>query len=431
MMRKLLAVCLVLLMIAALAGCGSPESSAPSASTGAQPSAASSQGGEAPTQAATNEEPIKIGFFGPLTGNSSLIGGEMLNATQLAIEEINAAGGILGRRVELVYYDDKSSPDESIQAVTKMIDSDKVAAIIGSVHSGNIQVAGDIIEEAKVPMIGAGASPSWLDQGWTYLFRSCMNTYVASFACIDACKSLGVSKMGVFYISDEYGTASKTDMITLCNENGITVTGEESATYNDTDLTSQITNLMSGNPEIIYCVGTTNYVGPMVKQLRTNGYEGYIVGETAVGSPIVVEAAEAGADLLVFGAPFLIPATAEEVPDYSYPNDKVANYYKNYLAKYGETSIAEAAPRSYDGMYLFKEAMEAAGSTDGTAVRDALYAITDYEGLHGTYNYAKTHDGEGIDSVLLYIYVGGYPGGKYLTVKEFMETDQYKALQGN
>ena len=111
------------------------------------------------------DDVIKIGLFQPLTGPSSLMGTAGYNSAKLAVEEINEAGGILGKKVELIPYDDKSSPEEAVKAVTRMIEVDEVDAIIGSLHSGNIQAAGDILEEAQIPLMGTGTSPQWLEQG--------------------------------------------------------------------------------------------------------------------------------------------------------------------------------------------------------------------------------------------------------------------------
>ena len=94
---------------------------------------------------------------------------------QIAVDELNAGGGVLGRQLEIVSYDDKSSPEEAVKAATKLVQVDKVNAIFGSLHSANVQAAGPVIEEAQTICVAGGTSPAWLEQGYTYLFRSISN----------------------------------------------------------------------------------------------------------------------------------------------------------------------------------------------------------------------------------------------------------------
>ncbi|MBU2325977.1 MAG: ABC transporter substrate-binding protein, partial [Alphaproteobacteria bacterium] len=114
------------------------------------------------------QEAIEIGFFGPLTGPTAQAGQALRNGAALAVDEINAAGGLDGKQLVLVEYDDRSSPEQAVRSATKLVQVDKVAAIVGSLHSGNILAAGPVIEDAKTPLVGAGTSPTWLQKGYKY-----------------------------------------------------------------------------------------------------------------------------------------------------------------------------------------------------------------------------------------------------------------------
>jgi branched-chain amino acid transport system substrate-binding protein len=116
----------------------------------------------AASAASAQKADINIGLYGPLTGP----GESLKRGAQIAVDQINAHDGLLGRRVHLVEYDDRSSPEQALRAVTKLVQVDKVDAIIGSIHSGNILVAGPVVEAAKIPLVGAGTSPTWLQKGY-------------------------------------------------------------------------------------------------------------------------------------------------------------------------------------------------------------------------------------------------------------------------
>ena len=120
----------------------------------------------AASAASAQKADINIGLYGPLTGLSAVSGESLKRGAQIAVDQINAHGGLLGRRVHLVEYDDRSSPEQALRAVTKLVQVDKVDAIIGSIHSGNILVAGPVVEAAKIPLVGAGTSPTWLQKGY-------------------------------------------------------------------------------------------------------------------------------------------------------------------------------------------------------------------------------------------------------------------------
>ena len=195
--RRLLAILMcVSMMLAVASGCGA--------------------GGET-----TTSDAIKIGFYGPLTGPTSLAGQASKNGADLAVEEINAQGGINGVPVELIAYDDKSSPEQAVKDVTKLIDSDHVQGIVASLHSGNILAAAPVIEEAKVPTVGLGTSPEWLQKGYTYLFRSLANNEYGNIGICDLIEKMGYQKVGILYRAEDYSKFNADDITAKLQERGI------------------------------------------------------------------------------------------------------------------------------------------------------------------------------------------------------------------
>lgn len=410
-MKKIIVWALLVMMLIVAAGC--QQTASQEKETG-DTSAQVSDENASDTSNQDDAEVIKIGLFMPLTGPASLMGISGNNAAQMAMDEINEAGGILGKQVEIIAYDDKSSPEEAVKSVTKMIEVDKVDAILGSLHSGNIQACGEIVENAQIPLIGTGTSPQWLQKGWTYLFRSTLNTYYSSLSAVKICETLSLSNMAIFYSQDEYGKNGKDNMTELCEEYGINIVAVESMKPGDSDFTAQCSNITATTPDVVYIIATADNLPAMVKQTRSNGYEGYIVGEQSLGAPEVKEVAGEAADKVVFGACYTMPINS---PDEA-STPELVGFFQDYLDKYGEMCQSEVSGRCYDAMYIFKEAFESAGSVDGTAVRDAIYGITDLEGLQGTFDFSDK-SGEGLRDSRLYITIEG----KDIQIKDYLEMD--------
>ena len=406
-MKKYFALLLALVLgLSLLTACGGKQP--PADSNGGS---SSSSDGQTPSSGSSFDGVFTVGVFQPLTGPSSLMGTAGNDAVILAAEEINAAGGICGKEVVVVSYDDKSSPEEAVKSVNKMLEVDKVDAIVGSLHSGNIQACGDIVEEAQIPLMGTGTSPQWLQKGWTYLFRPTLSTYYSSLSAIQACEALDAHTIAIFYSQDEYGKNGKDNMVALCEEYNLEVVTTESMKPGDSDFTAQCSNIAAANPDVCYIIATTDNLPPMVKQSRANGIDCYIIGEQSLGAPEVKDVARAAADGVVYGACFVMPQS--DPSEAGIP--ALVDFFQAYLDRFGKMCASEVAVRCYDGMYLLKAAAEKAGSTDGTAIRDALYTITDYAGLQGTFDFS-IGAGEGLTESRLYI----IDGGKDILLDEYL-----------
>ena len=387
-MKKFLALFLAMIMALSLVACGGGDK--------AEEPKAEEPKAEEPKA----EEPagtIKVGVFQPLTGNSSYMGTAGDNAVKLAAKQINEAGGILGMQIEVVSYDDKSSPEEAVKSVNKMLEVDEVDMIVGSLHSGNIQACGDIVEEAGVPLLGTGTSPQWLQKGWTYLFRPTLNTYYSSLAAVQACETLGVKTLVTFYSQDEYGKNGNDNMVAICEEYGIEILASESMKPGDSDMTAQCANLAAAGADAMYMIATADNLPAMVKQARAGGFDKYIIGEQSLGQAEVKNVAGEAANGIVYGACFIMPLndpSEAQIPE-------IVKFFEDYMAEYGELCPSEVAVRCYDAMYIYKAAAEKAGSIDGTAVRDAMYTL-EYDGLQGHFDYSMG-SGEGLSASRLYI----------------------------
>lgn len=374
MKKKICLALACMLMLTALAGCGSQGSSS-------EDSASST---------------IKIGYFGPLTGGTAQAGQAALNGVQIAVNELNEAGGVLGKQLEIVSYDDKSSPEEAVKAATKLVQVDKVNAIFGSLHSANVQAAAPVIEEAKTICVSGGTSPTWLEQGYTYLFRSISNSSVSAKQLAKYADSQNLRRIALFTSNSEYGTSGAEEFQEACKDYDIEFVASETMTDGDRDFTGQFAKINASEPDAVFvwCLGDD--LGAVTKQLRQSGFDGPILGSESYTLPEILENAGDAASGVAFASQYIV---------YSDPNDAedelMKEFLERYIEEFGEPPASDNAFRAYDGVMMIAEAMEAAQADSGEALRDAYNNIDGHVGLAGTFSYVGKN-GEGIDSMRIF-----------------------------
>ncbi len=347
---------------------------------------------------------IRIGYFGPLTGGTAQAGQAALNGAQLAVDELNAGGGVLGRQVEIVSYDDKSSPEEAVKAATKLVQVDKVNAIFGSLHSANVQAAGPVIEESQTLCVAGGTSPAWLEQGYTYLFRSISNSTISAKQLASYADSQGLRRIALFTSNDEYGTSGADAFKEACSSYDIQFVAGETMTNGDRDFTGQFAKINVASPDavFIWCLGDD--LSAVTKQLRQSGFNGTILGSESYTLPEVLENSGDAANGVCFAAQYLVYENPEDAED-----AKMKDFLERYMAKFNAAPESDNAFRAYDGVMMIAEAMEASGVDRGPELRQAYNDIDGYVGLAGTFSY-KGGNGEGIETMRIF----EIQNGKYL-----------------
>ena len=351
-----------------------------------------------------NADSIKIGYAVTLTGASSTIGVQSQRGLTLAVDKINAAGGIYGKPIEVITYDDGGTAETAIKAVTRLIEEDDVDILIGPFGSNSIMACGDYIEESEVPMMGVPVGAAWLRQGWTYLFRATASTYSMVMQGAELLESLGIKTLAIYNVNEEYGNTSKNDMIEKikADDCGIDIVLEEVWKNGDTDYTSQSARITETNPDAVYVIGWANDLGALLKQLRQAGYEGIVVGDNAFTSLTMREVAGEAANGAYFTAAYILPATYEDIDeDPAFSDPLINDYLHLYYDTYGELPTDDNAYRSYDAINIIAEGIKNAKSLEGEALRDAFLEIHDFECLVGTMDY-RGNNGEGITGCRMY-----------------------------
>lgn len=321
------------------------------------------------------QEPIVIGEFASMTGSEATFGVNSNNGVQLAVDEINAAGGLLGgRKVQVIVEDDQSKSGQAAAAVKKLISSDKVSAIIGEIASSRSLEAAPICQDAKIPMVSPGSTNPTVTEKGDYVFRVCFidpfqGTVMAKFA-LDTLKAKKVA-----ILSDarsDYSRGLAQYFTEYYKGNGGEIVVERSYSGGDKDFRAQLTAIKAASPDAIFIPGYYTEAGAIAKQARLLGIKIPMLGGDGWDSPKLFEIAGNALEGCYFSTHFSAQDTAPKVQD----------FVKKYTAKY-KSAPDGMAPLGYDAMMILADAMKSAGSTDGAKVRDALGKVKDYEAVTG------------------------------------------------
>ena len=367
--RNLLSILLVISLILSLTACG--DSGAPAASS-------------APA-AGDSDDPIVIGVISPTTGALAAYGNGIVTGVDLAVKEINAAGGILGRPVEVIKTDDQSDPTECLNAFNSLV-SQGVGLIIGSATSGCTSAITDAANEEEVCLLSPTATADSITTEDDFIFRACYaDSFQGAIAAAYA-KQAGYDKVGVVYCAaDVYSKGLFDSFSSACAEYGVEVVASESTASLDVqDYTNQFTSMVTAGVDFVYAPFYYDVIGPyVVPQARAAGYSGVIMG--ADGYDTTPDYVVEGADLTAFNDVYWTNHY-----DPSDTSEKVSSFVKAYEAEYGSIPSAFGAT-GYDCVYIYKAAIEAAGSAESTAVRDALADTSAvYECVTGTFSLDET-----------------------------------------
>lgn len=381
-MKKFFAGLLVMLMVFNLAACGS----SPSADETKKSESTAVESGEA------DGDVFKIYTYLQLTGPDSVSGVVAKNSIDLAVDYINANGGMNGAKVEVEHYDTTGSPEEAVKIVQKIMTQD-VDAVVGSVISGEVAACIPYLNDAKIYNFGLGTSATWMeDDSMIYTFRASCNNARCVPQDIDLIEQLGYKKIAVMSSTDDSGRISADTFVELCKERGLTVTTRQECDPSDTDYAGQISKLLESDPDIIFMSLLGPVFGPFTKQVRNMGYKGMLCSTQSFSEDVQQIAGMApNTDYVFVAYPFV---TYRNLEDVTIPVLK--DYCEMYQDKYGEMPPHETAFRAWDTMMVMWEASKIAGANDSDSLREATNKVV-IEGLGGTLDYTNG-DREGYSS---------------------------------
>jgi len=321
-----------------------------------------------------SKKEVLVGEYGSLTGGIATFGISTRDGSQLAFDDVNKKGGILGKQVRLLVEDDQSKPEEAGTVVTKLINQNHVVAMLGHVASSHSLAAAPLCQAAKVPMISPSSTNPRVTQVGDYIFRVCfLDTFQGAVMAKFAVDTLKAKRVAIFVdVRSDYSVGLQTFFGQAYKQRGGTIVAEQSFSQGDSDFRAQLTQIKATNPDAIYVPGYYTEVGTIVHQARELGITVPFLGSDGWDSPKLWEI---GGEALN-GCFFSNHYSTDD------PNPVVQKFVSDYKEKYKQVPDALAA-LAYDAARILADAMTRAGSTDGPKVRDAIAATKDFPGVTG------------------------------------------------
>ncbi len=330
---------------------------------------------------------IKIGGGFALTGDESALDAPAANGAKLAVKEINAAGGVLDKQIELVIHDSQYKMDVTAQTAKQFIEQDRIQAMIGYTDTDSVLAAGPTIQAAGIPFITVGAtSPKIPSQVGDQMFLAAFGDNVQAAAGAEyALKSFGKSAYLLWDKGVEYTTLLGAYFKSRFTEAGGTIVLEDSYDDKATDFSAQIAKIkaLSPPPDFYYVAAMPYNVGPLVKQMRAAGLTGPVVGGDGYDTPDLISVAGDAANGVYFSTHALM--------DIDGGTDGIKKFIAAYKTEYGHDPENAFAALGYDTVYLLVDAIKRAGSMDPAALKSAIEGTRDFAGITGSITFGDSH----------------------------------------
>ena len=370
---------LAMMMLAGvLAGCNQGSGQ----SAGGTQNTSDAQSGGAKAQ--EGEEAIKIAVAAPMTGDNSEYGIGFTNAAKLMADQWNEQGGVLGKKIEIVPYDDKNTSEEATPIAQKIVSDGDISGVIGHFSSGVCMTAAPIYEENKIIEISPSASHPDYSKIGNYIFRN--NTIISKegAASVDiAVHDLGKKNIGIISIMTDWGTNTSgiiKDLIADLNDPNVKVVAHEEVMEGSDDYTPAITKLNEAGADVVICCGMYNLVAPVAKQYKNINSDIAIVGFSNAYSQQLIQLGGEAVEGVCFPVIFF---SESDDPD-------VKAYVDKFTQAYGSAPSALTS-QAYDSVGILLTAIKEAGTTDSEAVRGKLNEIT-YKGVTGDTKFDEQGD---------------------------------------
>ncbi len=344
--------------------------------------------------AAEEAKPIKIGAIFSVTGPASFLGAPESKTAQMLVDNINASGGVLGQKMELIIKDSGGSPEKAVSFAKQLIEEDKVLAIIGPSTSGETMQIKKLCEENQMILVSCAAADAIVNPLAKYVFKTPQKDSQAATWIYRTMKEKGISKIAVLTGNDGFGASGKKQLEELAKTEGIEIVANEVYDKQATDLTDVLTKVKStpGVQAVVNwsIVPAQSIVAKNMKQL---GMDIPLFQSHGFGNRKYVEQAGVAAEGILFPAGRLL--VVDELPASNPQKQVLATYKKDYETAYKE-DVSTFGGHAYDAILIVTEALKKAGTTDRDKVRDAIENLHGLVGTAGIYNFSAT-DHTGLD----------------------------------
>ncbi len=320
------------------------------------------------------EERIKIGVILPLTGLLSTFGQSVRKGVELALEEVNKGGGILGKQIECIIEDDESKTDGAQTVVTKLLTKDKVDLVLGEVVSSATLAIAPLCQRYKVPLVTPSATNVEVTKVGDYIFRTCfIDDFQGSALARFAFENLGARRAAILKdVKSDYSIGLASAFSKTFKEMGGEIVNEQAYAAGDTDFRTQLTSIKASNPDALFIPGYYTEVGLIIRQAKELSLRITLLGGDGWDSPKLVEIAGASAEGTYFGTHF----------SPQQPTPRVRDFVSAFRQKYNEDPDALAA-LGYDALRLVADAIRRAGTMERVKVREELAKTSKFTGVTG------------------------------------------------
>lgn len=351
------------------------------------------------------EETVKVGVILPLTGGQSTFGQSVRKGVELALEEIEKSGGVLGKKIECIIEDDESKTDAAQTVVTKLLTKDRVNLVLGEVVSSATLAIAPLCQRYKVPLVTPSATNVDVTKVGDYIFRTCfIDDFQGSALARFAFEELKARRAAILKdVKSDYSIGLASAFSKTFKKMGGEIVNEQAYAGGDTDFRTQLTSIKASKPDVFFIPGYYTEVGLIIRQARELSLQAVLLGGDGWDSPKLVEIAGKNAEGTYFGTHF---SPQQKTP-------RVEEFVSAFRQKYNEDPDALAA-LGYDTLHLIADAVKRAGTTEGDKVKEQLAKTTNFPGVTGNITLDENRNAQ--KPIVMLKIVGGKP--TYLTSVE-------------
>jgi branched-chain amino acid transport system substrate-binding protein len=319
-------------------------------------------------------EEIRIGFYGPLSGNMASFGTTVLRGIELGLEEINRKG-LNGRRMRLYVEDDRGNPEEAQTAVSRLITRDRVIAILGHPSSSGSLAAAPVCQQYGIPMITPTSTNIKVTQAGDHIFRVCwIDPFQGEIMARFAVEDLKGRKMAILFdVGSDYSSGLAQIFTDTVERLGAEVSAQESFSIGDTNFSAQLTSIIAAKPDVLYLPTYYNETGLIMRQLRALGSKMTVIGSDGWDSP---QSLQIGGEALngSYYCTHFLPSD---------PDPVVQQFVSEFKKRHSNTNPSMGEALGYDSISLLADAIRRSSLDDTKKIRDAIAATKDFHGVTG------------------------------------------------
>lgn len=325
---------------------------------------------------------IKIGAILPLTGDAALYGNNAKEGIDLALEQINSKGSVIGKTIQIIYEDSKAEPKTGVAAFQKLTDVDKVPVIIGGISSSVTLAFAPLAEKQKIVVLSPAATSPKLSNAGKFIFRNwTSDAFEATVIADYAINELKINKMGILYLNNDYGKGLENAIIKEFTNNGKEIVIVESFAQNQIDFKNSLTKIKASDVQALYIISYPDETVIILRQIKELNLKILLLSTSAFQDDMIIKNAGATAENVIYPYP-VSTGTTDKV---------VANFFASFEKKYNKNP-GIVSDTGFDALNMIVAAIKNERSASGEAIQKGLMKLHDFKGASGTMTFDENGD---------------------------------------